>query len=78
MSSAYRGDDLDYQENFLKPELIKFLTKLYGSQFEENDPTKLQLRDKIIECAKIAIEVSNTAIELFLYFFSYKIEVFPL
>ena len=60
----YRGDDLDYQENFLKPELIKFLVKLYASRFEENDPAKISLRDKIIECAKLATEVSNHFIAL--------------
>ena len=54
---VWRGDDLDYQENFLKPELIKFLTRLYSTQFEENDPAKLTLRDKIIECARLATEV---------------------
>ena len=53
-----RGDDVDYQENFLKPELIKFLVRLYASKFEENDPAKISLRDKILECAKLASEVS--------------------
>ena len=53
-----RGDDVDYQENFLKPELIKFLVRLYASKFEENDPAKISLRDKILECAKLATEVS--------------------
>ena len=52
-----RGDDKDYQDNFLKPELIKFLMRLYGSKFEENDPMKFSLRDKIIECARLAVEV---------------------
>ena len=52
-----RGDDQDYQDNFLKPELIKFLMRLYSSKFEENDPMKFSLRDKIIECARLAVEV---------------------
>ena len=57
VSLVYRGDDQDYQEHFLKPELIKFLMKMYASKFEENDPAKFSLRDKIIECARLAVEV---------------------
>ncbi|XP_052281701.1 transient receptor potential cation channel subfamily M member 2-like isoform X5 [Dreissena polymorpha] len=48
--------DPDYEENFLKPELIKMITRAFGSNFYDNDLSKFTLRDKIIQCVKSANE----------------------
>ncbi|XP_060598129.1 transient receptor potential cation channel subfamily M member 6-like [Ruditapes philippinarum] len=48
--------DPDYEEHFLKPEVIKMITRMYGSFMEENDLDKFVLRDKIIQCVKMANE----------------------
>ncbi|XP_052285259.1 transient receptor potential cation channel subfamily M member-like 2 isoform X2 [Dreissena polymorpha] len=48
--------DPDYEENFLKPELIKMIIRAFGSNFYNNDLAKFTLRDKIIQCVKSANE----------------------
>ena len=51
--------DPDYEENFLKPELIKMIMRTCGNFFDDNEIGKLAFRDKVIQCVKLANEVSS-------------------
>ncbi|KAH3781577.1 transient receptor potential cation channel subfamily M member-like 2 isoform X2 [Dreissena polymorpha] len=46
--------DPDFEQNTLKPELIKMIVRIFGSKYEDNEVEKLQLRDRIIQCVKMA------------------------
>ncbi|KAL3880135.1 hypothetical protein ACJMK2_032401 [Sinanodonta woodiana] len=55
-----RGDDLDFEDSFLKPELIKMISKFYPKEFQDNDFGKNEFRDKIIDCVHLANEGEQT------------------
>ncbi|XP_052792596.1 transient receptor potential cation channel subfamily M member 2-like isoform X1 [Mya arenaria] len=48
--------DPDYEEHILKPELTKMIMRQFASHFEDNDIGKFALRDRIIQCCKMATE----------------------
>lgn len=52
--------DQDFEENALKPELIKRITKTFPDDFKENDIARNAFRDKILECVKCSQEGDQT------------------
>lgn len=51
--------DPDYEENFLKPELIKMIMRTFSVYFENDELGKFTFRDKVIQCVKAANEVGT-------------------
>ncbi|OWF47104.1 Transient receptor potential cation channel trpm [Mizuhopecten yessoensis] len=52
--------DPDFLETFLKPELIKMISKTYPSDFKDNDLARNEFRDKILNCVDLAQEDDQT------------------
>lgn len=52
--------DPDFLETFLKPELIKLISKAYPSDFKDNDLARNDFRDKILNCVDLAQEEDQT------------------
>ncbi|KAL5012942.1 hypothetical protein ScPMuIL_011493 [Solemya velum] len=52
----HERNDSDFEENFLKPELIKMINKNYPQDFKDNDLARNAFRDKILDCVNIAQE----------------------
>lgn len=58
MLCFYRTDP-DYEEHHLKPELLKMIAYTFPNEYKEIDFAKILLRDKILECVNLAIDVST-------------------
>ena len=63
---CHRGyTDPDFEENFLKPELIKMITRMFPTYFEDMELERFTLRDKIIQSIKLANEVRSIFIVIY-------------